>query len=168
MPLAVGPCVSGEAAEALRTTPPEALFPKGRDPLCAMAGLWCYFDCFEEAHHTVQDLDTAEAAYWHAVLHRREPDAVNAGYWFRRVGLHPVFKGLRPRLDEFDPEHRVLSMGRDWDPFAFVDFCEAARRRPGSKEEEVAMRLQLAEWQLLFHYCAAPPELSESAARQEN
>jgi hypothetical protein len=46
------------------------------------------------------------------------------------------------------------ALGRAWDPFAFIEYCESARRRPGSKEEQVAMKVQLIEWQLLFDYCA--------------
>ncbi len=42
------------------------------------------------------------------------------------------------------------------DPFAFIDFCEQARRRPGSESEQLALRIQLAEWQILFDYCAGP------------
>ena len=44
-----------------------------------------------------------------------------------------------------------------WDPSAFVDLCELARRSPGSELEKMAQEIQRAEWQLLFHYCASPP-----------
>src|SRR5437763_722978 len=38
------------------------------------AALWLYFDFFEESHAISQDLHTVEGSYWHAILHRREPD----------------------------------------------------------------------------------------------
>ncbi len=38
------------------------------------------------AHGLVQDLDSAEAAWVHAWLHRIEGDDWNAGYWYRRAG----------------------------------------------------------------------------------
>ena len=47
--------------------------------------------------------------------------------------------------------------GATWDPFAFIDFCEQARRAPGSGAERLAQEIQRAEWQLLFDYCARAP-----------
>jgi hypothetical protein len=38
------------------------------------------------AHATVQDLETPEAAWVHAYLHRREGDESNARYWYARAG----------------------------------------------------------------------------------
>jgi hypothetical protein len=46
----------------------------------ALAGLW------EEAHQIVQDLDSSEAFWIHAVLHRIEGDNSNAAYWYRQAG----------------------------------------------------------------------------------
>jgi hypothetical protein len=39
-----------------------------------------------EAHHIAQDIDTADAAWVHAYLHRKEGDIGNARYWYRRAG----------------------------------------------------------------------------------
>lgn len=41
---------------------------------------------WEKAHQLVQDLDTPEAAWVHAYLHRVEGDIGNAGYWYARAG----------------------------------------------------------------------------------
>jgi hypothetical protein len=38
------------------------------------------------AHEIAQDIDTPEAAWVHAYLHRREGDTSNAGYWYRQAG----------------------------------------------------------------------------------
>ena len=98
-----------------------------------------------------QDIGTVEGSFWHGILHRQEPDPDNAKYWFRRVGEHPIFSKLRDAAIELGFAAKQI-----WDPFAFIDYCEAARRKPGSREEQTAMAIQLAEWQLLFDYCARP------------
>ena len=41
---------------------------------------------WEAAHHIIQDIDNSTAAWIHAYLHRKEGDAGNAGYWYRRAG----------------------------------------------------------------------------------
>ncbi len=145
-----------EALESDSAFAPSAV----RDPHMAAAcraGVWLFHDFLDEAHALCQDLHTAEGSYWHALVHRREPDCANAGYWFRRVGTHPVFEPLRTAAAELaGPTPPVaaafLSRQAAWDPFAFVDLCEAvgAGRAPC---EDLCRRVQLAEWQLLFDYC---------------
>jgi hypothetical protein len=39
-----------------------------------------------EAHRCAQAQEDAAGAWVHAYLHRREGDASNAGYWYRRAG----------------------------------------------------------------------------------
>lgn len=115
----------------------------------ALAGLWTGLSCFDEAHKIAQQLHSAEGSYWHAILHRREPDAGNSGYWFRKAGVHPIFAGLR-----LEAEKLGYTPGPKWDPLAFIDYCEQARERPGSSQAQIACAVTLAEWQLLFDYCA--------------
>jgi len=151
MPLAHGTCSSREAYKQLKASSPRELFSLSRAPEAAMAGLWMYFSCLDEAHTLAQAVDTPDGSYWHAIMHRQEPDAGNAAYWFRRVGQHAVFPELR---------NAAVALGYDcgpaWDPFAFVEACEEARRRQGSDNEQLMRRVQLAEWQLLFRHCAQP------------
>jgi hypothetical protein len=40
---------------------------------------------WDGAHGIAQDLDDADAAWVHAYLHRKEGDAANAAYWYRRA-----------------------------------------------------------------------------------
>lgn len=37
-------------------------------------------------HNLIQDLETKEAAWIHAYLHRKEGDESNARYWYSRAG----------------------------------------------------------------------------------
>ncbi|MFN7992194.1 MAG: hypothetical protein U0Q18_01245 [Bryobacteraceae bacterium] len=144
LPLVMEQCASEEARRRLRGAAAKTLFPNGRAPEAALSGLYVYFSCFEEAHKIAQDIDTPEGSYWHAIVHRQEPDAGNASYWFRRVGSHPVFPALAKAAGNQGP----------WDPFAFIEQCEKARRQPGSDVEARVRSIQRTEWQLLFDYCA--------------
>jgi hypothetical protein len=141
-----------------------------RDPAAAAAcraGLWLYFDFFEESHGISQELKTPEGSYWHAILHRREPDHANAAYWFRRVGLHPVFEPLRQAAAALaataPPPGAFLARQARWDPFAFNDLCEASTAA-AAPCHDLCRRVQRAEWELLFAYCHARAA-GDSAAR---
>jgi hypothetical protein len=157
LPLEIGSCSSEEAKRVLKLKSAHDLFPGSRAPEAALSGLWLYFSCFDESHSISQDIATAEGSYWHGLLHRQEPDAGNAAYWFRRVGRHEIFPDLHQAATELVADSPVHFRIKDrWDPFAFIDFCENARRQPGSDAERLAREIQRAEWQLLFDYCARP------------
>jgi len=98
-----------------------------------------------------QDIATPEGSYWHAIVHRQEPDAGNSAYWFRQVGAHAIFPALRDAAAEIG-----IPVGPRWNPQAFIDLCERAGQSPGSELERQAREVQRAEWQLLFDYCARP------------
>jgi hypothetical protein len=62
------------------TTPPSGLQP-------LLLALW--HDAkgnWDAAHGVAQDVDDENGAWVHAYLHRKEGDAGNAGYWYRRAG----------------------------------------------------------------------------------
>ena len=150
MPLAMGRCSSQPARTTLKAATARALFPHSRAPEASLAGLYLYFSCLDEAHAIAQEIATPEGSFWHGIMHRQEPDAGNAAYWFRRVGAHPIFPALRDRAVAVGME-----CGAAWDPVAFIDLCGKARQHPGSEAERRALEVQRAEWQLLFDYCAA-------------
>src|SRR5206468_11060049 len=95
MPLVLDGGANGSGRAALTRWKARDLFPGARSPEGALAGMYLYFSCEPEAHKIAQDLETAEGNFWHGIVHRREPDASNASYWFRRVGKHAVFPALR-------------------------------------------------------------------------
>jgi hypothetical protein len=145
--------------EELRTLPLEVTFPAARSPYGARAGLLLHYGRWDEAHNVAQELETPEGSFWHAIVHRLEPDPGNAEYWFRRTGRHPVFPALRAAVR--DIEARIpqcsLEMGNDWDPFRWIEFWESARRDQGSDALRMAKEIATIEWQLLFDFCVETP-----------
>jgi hypothetical protein len=135
------------------------VFPRAARPsrLAMAAGLLQIHDFWDASHEAAQEADDLgereSSAYWHGIAHRREPDAGNAAYWFRRVGRHPVFSPLaeaaRPLLDQHGDSalaSRLVSGG--WNAMAMIDLCTQAR--PGTPGEALARRLQRLEiWLLL-------------------
>ena len=41
---------------------------------------------WDGAHGVAQEVQSADGAWVHAYLHRKEGDSGNAGYWYRRAG----------------------------------------------------------------------------------
>ncbi len=156
-PLTIGPCSSPDARRQLGASKAAELFQGCEAPDEAMTGLWLYFSCFDEAHELANDCNSKEGYLWHAIVHRLEGDCGNSAYWYRRAGSHAIFSELAldaAKILERHP-HAEFPAGR-WDPYAFVSFCDRARRRPGSEQELAAMEIQRAEWQILFDHCAGP------------
>jgi hypothetical protein len=117
---------------------------------CCQSGLWLAFGYLGKSHDISQEIHTPAGSYWHAIMHRREPDASNAKYWFRKVGDHESFEPLAEAVSAIAPE--LLGGGASWDPFAFVDACERSRGR-GDAPEALCRSIQLLEWQILFDHC---------------
>jgi sirohydrochlorin ferrochelatase len=112
-----------------------------------VAGLWLYCGRFNEAHAVAQELRTAEGSYWHAILHRQEPDDWNACYWLKRVGSHPIHSALSARAAAAG----YASEG-GWNAEKFVAFCSRARREGGALES-LAREVQHIEFELLLDWC---------------
>jgi hypothetical protein len=136
------------------------LFPGAphRVRLALAAGLLQAHDFWDASHEAAQRADDlgepAFAAYWHGIAHRREPDAGNAAYWFRRVPKHPVHKPLAeaalPLLVAHRDEplsDRLIPAGA-WNASAMIDLCTSARS--GTPQETLARRLQRLEMWLLL------------------
>jgi hypothetical protein len=156
MPLTCGACSNLEARRELQNLNPPDLFPEANNPQAPMAGLWLYFSCFEEAHQVADACSSKEGEFWHAIVHRQEPDSGNAAYWFRRVGSHDIFRELAREAQEITAriQEAEFRVGK-WDPYAFIAFCERARNQPGSAQEQAALEIQRVEWQLLFDHCCS-------------
>jgi hypothetical protein len=145
MPL-VSPRSSDRALAAELRRPARDLFPQAAKPDAAHAGLWLYFGFFDESHSIAQDIQGVDGSYWHGILHRMEPDAWNAGYWFDRVGQHAIFSAVHAAAKALG----YGTAGSRWDPKAFIAACD----KGAAHQQVLLQQVQLAEWQLLFHHCA--------------
>lgn len=138
--------------------PSAHLFPDAREAGCAQSGLLLLLGGWEQCHEAAQNVEGSTGSYWHAIAHRMEPDFPNSGYWFRRVGTHPIFEPLRDSAatiaDATADEN--WSVPEVWDPIVFLRLYEEACKRKGSARHRLAEDIQALEWRLLFEWCAAP------------
>ena len=58
--------------------------PKGSPLLAAL--WWDAKGDWGRAHEIAQEIESRDAAWVHAYLHRKEGDQGNAGYWYHRAG----------------------------------------------------------------------------------
>lgn len=151
------------AIPALARVTPQQLFVrpvKHPDEAAAtLAGLWLWQDALDECHKIVQDIASATGSMWHAIMHRREGDFSNSKYWYARCETHHVNKLMGAVASSITgqapPDRevaRVVSGG--WNPKAFVDLVESVHANPSDPCHPMAVKLQRAEWEALFDYCA--------------
>lgn len=130
------------------------------DWTAVVAGILQMHDFLELSHQYSQSIEgrgrNRAGDYWHGIMHRREPDASNAKYWFRRVGHHPVQDRLTEPARELlqaasiDGQWLQRICGQGWSPFDFIDFCESARRQAEPDLTRVAEQIQWIEMLLLL------------------
>ena len=119
-------------------------------------GLFLHWHDHEElAHNLAQDDLSNNGSLLHAIIHRREPDAFNAKYWFKKTGLHPIFPQLREKVagiypDAAKSEIIKLTKAASWDPFYFVDLCELQRKNP--EIMDCLEQIQCLEMQLFLSH----------------
>jgi hypothetical protein len=126
---------------------------------CCISAVWLLYDFLDESHAISQGVKSASGSFWHGIMHRREGDYANAKYWFGRVGAHPIFADLARAARELaaadSSKAAPQAPGRDeWDPYRFVDRCEAAVGGKSADAPLIAL-IQQAEWELLFDFCYA-------------
>lgn len=131
------------------------------DAVAVKAGLLQWHGALDASHQLAQSVEGLgihqSGDYWHAIMHRREPDYNNAKYWFRQLGTHPVFEQLSAhaasilnRVPETTAWQRRLKGTGAWDPLAFVDLCAACADQEESALGRAARQIQAAEMELLI------------------
>ena len=73
-------------AEEFRTSLVTDRVPSMSAPLAAL--WWDAKGDWSQAHALVDELETPEGMAVHAYLHRKEGEAWNADYWYKRAGRH--------------------------------------------------------------------------------
>lgn len=139
---------------------------------CLEAGLLLLWDHPEESHEISQTMEghgnPRTADYWHGIMHRREPDAGNATWWFRKVGRHPVLgqlgAGLLNWMRQLQATPAMIAVAQgllrsdqSLDPFRMIELSTAALRSPGGDEDNTARMVQYLEMLLLLRFCLRPP-----------
>lgn len=131
--------------------------PLEPDRLLLLQGLsLLWHDCWDDAHDIAQSREgERDFDLLHAILHRREGDFANSGYWFRSAGKHPCYPILERRLASapIGETRDILILSGKWSPAAFV--AEVRKNTRGSSEPETLILVQaeefhaLAEWLLI-------------------
>jgi hypothetical protein len=142
------------ALARLKAESSRALFAGARDPACCAASVYLRHGDWRGAHAIVETLETADAAYLHMVVHRTEPDAWNARWWCRQLPREfPFYAALSDAATaalQRAGEARLAP--RPWDPAAFVDWCEEARKTPQGALAAAVAEIRAAESDLLFEH----------------
>lgn len=127
---------------------------------CVTSGILLLWDLLHASHEISQTMEgrgtPRTADYWHAIMHRREPDAGNAAYWFRRVGSHPAFDVLTANIERWmvetgaSDEERNLArqtvlLNGQFDSSAMIELSGQALRKPGQLEDRTLRRIQYFE-----------------------
>jgi hypothetical protein len=133
------------------------------DAAAVLAGLWLLHGDADASHRQSQSIEDEGrhrcGNFWHAIMHRQEPDSGNSKYWFRRVGQPDFLADLAKRAEELivadgsDGARRwrtKLGLPGRWDSLAFVDWCEAAARDADASQTNLVRHLQFIEMHLLL------------------
>ena len=146
--------LSGVTAPQLLSSLPASL----DDARAMLSGLWLLHDFLDESHTLSQKIQTPTGSFWHAIMHRREGDFSNSKYWYARCESHPVHSAMASRaaalVDPLPADKALLRLCRGgWDPDALVDLVSAVYDQPDDPRHALCIRLQQAEWKLLFDHC---------------
>ncbi len=110
------------------------------------SGLYLWNDCMEASHSLAQEVENPEGSYMHAIIHRREPDYANSGYWYARAGEHPVYELILDFAREKTDKSGYSELGskKNWNWRLFNKLCRESVEA-GQTGDPVLTEIQLAE-----------------------
>ena len=133
--------------------------PSSPDSYAILSGLLLWHGQLEKSHEISQVAQGKgvhfSCDYWHAIMHRLEPDDSNSNYWFRHVGSHPIFPRLQQLalqlFEEKLPDHAWrfrFEASSAWTPSMFIKLCSECRATNEEPLSSVARRIQ--QWEMLL------------------
>lgn len=126
--------------------------------LPTVAGILLWLGELDQSHDISQGLSDVDGAYWHGLMHRREPDHANAGYWFRKVGKHPIHATLGQILGDGNWKSGEVKQRSSqkalWDMSWMNDLCKRAMQSGEPTLVNDLEALQWTEYRLLLDYSA--------------
>jgi hypothetical protein len=158
LPVPVRPLQGNESIrQKILQTDWSKLYNLSDDSLVRAGALWLH-GFLDDSHQIVQKNSSAEASYWHALMHRSEGDFGNSIYWFGKVGKHPVYVALRQEVEKLEGSSKdsqevlkALLKETQWDSRRFVGLCQEAH---DGKFEHLKLLQQVAakEYHLLMSF----------------
>jgi hypothetical protein len=140
-------------------------FVNGADWTALAAGVWQMNGFLDRSHELAQSVEgrgkNRAGDYWHAIMHRREPDYGNAKYWCRQVEQHGIHSLLAADADLIlekcgtpaADRWRTGLVGKGhtkWNAASFVDLCEHVADGHDSVLQLAVEKIQLIEMALLL------------------
>jgi hypothetical protein len=123
------------------------------------AALWLLAGELDRSHAVSQNIKSAEGAFWHGIMHRREGDFWNSKYWFRQCPRHAVHRELAATIDRHQSEFPVSTdklLNPDTLPDILVDLIEQTLVNQNEQGRrgwiETLQLIQWWEWQLLLKH----------------
>jgi hypothetical protein len=130
-------------------------FANSKNPKHHVAtGILLLWNDYWEDAHLIAQAHEGESDYdlLHAMVHRREVDLPNSGYWYRSAGAHPSFDFIASRMQPLlaqHPIHEKLVVKGKWNPIAFNDAVKRART---DAERTVLRSIQAEEMSAYFEW----------------
>ena len=127
-------------------------------PVFVTATLHLLNDDLDRVHRLVQAQEGDQTAdYLHMLVHRREGDWSNTGYWVRRTGAHPLYATLSETIRGETNDsviEGIISGWGPWNPSAMLELCrQAGSGKPDTITADAVALLSTLETASALDWC---------------